>query len=1485
MARLIRGALVFVALATLCVGASAEPISTFLASTAFTTAAGAAISYGAVISAIVTVASVVSSVYGSMQAKKQARRSAERKFQEDVANLRDRTTTIVAGDDAWTVVYGQPAPIGGSVKAVVTSGDKDQFKHIVLVLAAHECEAIDDVLIDGESLQLNAYGTSQHPAYQLEYGIARDITYSYTVQDFSWQSALTGEIQPVYAAVIDTSADGQYYSPQLIKITDSAGTDITGSGALALGNRLTVPQHIHNVGFCLVAAGPEQVGLTGQVTVRVDGPGSAVHVSKHLSRGGVDFVDPILRGAKPDLWTDNHKLTGYTYLVITINLLLERFQGGLPAFTARVRGKRVFDPRTGTTYYSRNPAICLADFLRSEAGYLALPEQIDENALIAAANACDQVVYGEGAWGDNDTRLYTCDGMFRTDQDRDTTRQQIEEAMAGYSLESGGVWRILAGAWTTPVMALTDADLLGPVVAVQTCNPGTQRYNGARGSYVNQARSGVTEDYTPYQNAVFRAADAKDKFLDLALTFTGSHARTHQIARTLVEQSRGGFILQINPKMSAWHLQPGDRITLSSGIYGFTNKYFRIQEWTYSTTSPLSFQIIEDEPSFYDLADAAVADPAPNTNLPSPFLRPEPPLDLDVVSGASQVVVQGGSVVVRAHVTWSQSPSPAVRMGGYVRVQWRTVSPVSDWVTTDLPGDAVETYLLGLNVNSEYQVRVRFTTPYVSSDWSMKSHTLRGVSEIPGDVDGLSVTLEATGAIARWSAPVGMEQLDWGGTQIRVGDTWETAVDRFAGKALIANIGWLPSGTVKIWAAHFNAQGAPGVPISTTIDIEAPGQPIVSGEAWSQQVELSWQDCHTSQPISTYLIKVGATLEEAVEIGRTPALNFVKTETAGTRIYWVIAYDAGGNAGAAGYDEVQALPSIELALEELQEDLDEQIADLLNVNSGISERLLDESIARGTAITHVENLVTDGDEQLAERIDIVSARAVGYVRGNLVRNGGFEFDLEDWTTSVEGWEIVEDDWGTSARLIEGIPSTGWIASPKFPAKPGTWFAVSGDSKFLSAGSSGFAIEFFHANGATLGTTSNLLEASHDFLNEQARRNELAVEVQAPAGTASGAAVWLWTGHDDNNEVGIRYIKAEQGRFPVTPYSSEASDRGTVAAVREEAAARADAVSAEASARLTLAARVNDAEASLAEEKVVRADQTGKLFARWGLKMTVDGKVSGIILNNDGSESNATFLVDRFAIATQGPTGVTKYPFVVGSVAGAATVGIDGNLVVDGSIQARALFVDRLSAITARLGYVTAGQIDISGDGVGGWGFVRSYGKWRDESWGWVLARHTNGSTLIDFNLNGCGIVMHHDAGVSANFHMWGPGFDLSNNGLIINQIDVIDTLSVRGNAITVPTAAASPGSSAGIWHQVPAIPNRWDSVPTFITATSIMPAASIGILQIKINEALYWQGGALQGATVTGSVKVDLPPGNYWITAVNTVGGNSTSIFALSTRR
>ncbi|MBB1601280.1 DUF1983 domain-containing protein [Variovorax sp. UMC13] len=913
MARLILRALALAGLLGFGGAVSAEPVTAAIA------AWWAAATVAQIAMVALYVVSVANTIYGSIQTKKRAKAAAQRAAEQEAANLRDRTALIIQAESPFVTIYGSPAPVGGTVPAVFTSGQYEQFSHFIFLIASHECAGVDAIFIGGEHVgNLDPQGYADGANFQLDEGVRRLEIKEFELSEFSRETEGGTEIYPDGYWILPLRLDVDGF--ELQGITDLNGNPLAG---VVLGQ---LPNSFG--GRALVG----QKGVKGRVSYWVNGPGAALNVQIHTSPGGVDTADAFFRAARPDLWTEAHKFSGYTYLAVTVNKLLERFQGGIPEITVKVRGKPVYDFRTGTIGYSRNNALCLADFIQSEVGYGAALEHINVEDVISSANICDTFVYAAAdvdadpaSYGGSRAR-YLCDGMFRSDQDRDATRQQIEDSMAGFSLESGGVWRILAGAWTTPVMALTDDDMIAPSSVVQTANPGTARYNGVRGTYVNAARNGVTEDFTPYFNPTFLALDEKEKVRDLVLSFTGDHVRTQQLARVLVEQSRGGFVMQIHPSRRAWHLQPGDRIVLTDRLNGFENKPFRVQDYGFSLASPLSLQVVEDEETFYDPADETRADPSPNTSLPSPFIKPGPPLDLVAISGESQMVQQDGVMVVRVRVSWAPSPDAMVLQAGTTRLQWRLADGGLAWQTVDLPGDATEFYLLGLEVHNAYVIRLQFLTAYASSNWSVIQHEVHGLEGPPDSVLSLRVEPELTGIFAYWQEPEGIDLLGWSATQLRRGPSWELAESTilFDGRASSANLGWFPAGSQAVWAAHHNTIDQWSEPVFKTIEIDPPAQADPHGTVNNRNtVALLWQDCKTTQPIAHYEIRIGETWETATVVTQVLALSWSGVQPKfGEHRYWVTAVDVAGNRGAPGYTFTVTLAAFDGVIANLRSKVD-----------------------------------------------------------------------------------------------------------------------------------------------------------------------------------------------------------------------------------------------------------------------------------------------------------------------------------------------------------------------------------------------------------------------------------------------------------------------------------------------------------------------------------------------------------------------------------
>lgn len=104
----------------------------------------------------------------------------------------------------------------------------------------------------------------------------------------------------------------------------------------------------------------------------------------------------------------------------------------------------------------------------------------------------------------------------------------------------------------------------------------------------------------------------------------------------------------------------------------------------------------------------------------------------------------------------------------------------------------------------------------------------------------------------------------------------------------------------------------------------------------------------------------------------------------------------------------------------------------------------------------------------------------------------------------------------------------------------------------------------------------------------------------------------------------------------------------------------------------------------------------KWQANWSIKMNgglINGQpvVAGIGLGVSSTDgSTFTVLADRFAFASPIGGGLVKYPFVAGTVGGVSTVGITGQLIVDGSVTADKIKANSLSAISANMGTVNGG---------------------------------------------------------------------------------------------------------------------------------------------------------------------------------------------------
>ena len=180
---------------------------------------------------------------------------------------------------------------------------------------------------------------------------------------------------------------------------------------------------------------------------------SALRIKKHLGTS-TQAADADLV-AEDSAWTTEHQAKGICYIYVRAEFDTSVFPQGLPVFSAKVRGKKVYDPRSTSFVDSGNAALSIRDYLISDYG-LGVDEatEINDTLFSAAANVCDETVPLAQGGGATDQRYITT-GSFVTSLPPEDVITDLVASMAGTIFWSQGQWGIKAGEFTSSVLTLT----------------------------------------------------------------------------------------------------------------------------------------------------------------------------------------------------------------------------------------------------------------------------------------------------------------------------------------------------------------------------------------------------------------------------------------------------------------------------------------------------------------------------------------------------------------------------------------------------------------------------------------------------------------------------------------------------------------------------------------------------------------------------------------------------------------------------------------------------------------------------------------------------------------------------------------------------------------------------------------------------------------------------------------------------------------------
>ena len=330
-------------------------------------------------------------------------------------------------------------------------------------------------------------------------------------------------------------------------------------------------------------------------------------------------------------WTQDHKLQGVAYAYFRMEFDADAFPNGVPEMTCIIKGKKVYDPRSSSTAWSDNPALCLRDYITSASyGLGEGSASIDDDAVTVAADVCQYKNYDVNAADPAATKTgglrFTMDGSFTTAVTPHDHMMDMLTAMAGLIWYGQGKWRMKAGHYVAPTITFTEDDLRSNV-QVSTRHSRRDNFNTVKGVFRGPATDYQPTDYAEVTNAAFRTADNNQiSTYDLDLPFTDSFDIARRLALITLERNRQQLTVQVSLGMRAFQVQVGDIVRMTIARFGWTNKEYEVVQWTFGLQedNDLRCDLVLREISesvFDDISDGIVYE-RDNTTLLSPFEVP-----------------------------------------------------------------------------------------------------------------------------------------------------------------------------------------------------------------------------------------------------------------------------------------------------------------------------------------------------------------------------------------------------------------------------------------------------------------------------------------------------------------------------------------------------------------------------------------------------------------------------------------------------------------------------------------------------------------------------------------------------------------------------------------------------------------------------------------------------------------------------------------------
>lgn len=449
-------------------------------------------------------------------------------------------------------------------------------------------------------------------------------------------------------------------------------------------------------------------------------------------------ADATLVSESGGIWTSAHKGVGACYVILKMDYDPDAFPQGEPELFFILDGARCYDDRADSTkpggsgpqrindystyVYTRNAGVITAQLLRGFkingkliVGVQAEERDLDSAMLMSCFNTCDQDV--SLAAGGTEKR-YRAGMLINANEPVSEQLVDLQAAMDGKIFDRGGAITLLPGAIRTPVLALTDTDIVW--TAEKSWQPKAtlqQLVNHITGNFVDEGSDFQEKAFPVLASSQWELDDGGERFSEFySFRAINSWAQVQRVTKRIFSCTR--FQATVAFVGGPWliELEQGDWFTLTSARWNFTNKYFEAMEVNILKDGSIAIIARETSPTIDGWVPATDEKPRTDTTWNPPvYALPVPgisvtPYSLIDPSGVQQF---GGTV--------NLTDDPA-DIGAFVKEVYVEIAPTAALSQNAAKGSFTiaqrKLDITGLSPATSYSVRASTTDGLRWSAWS-----------------------------------------------------------------------------------------------------------------------------------------------------------------------------------------------------------------------------------------------------------------------------------------------------------------------------------------------------------------------------------------------------------------------------------------------------------------------------------------------------------------------------------------------------------------------------------------------------------------------------------------------------------------------------------------------------------------------------------------------------------------------------------------------